>query len=83
MKKAFLFAAVVIAAVAGTFCYNHESDNEMSETAKANVKALAKDELPLGDRRRFTTACPYPEYRVRVSCLYGGTELCDPSDCAF
>lgn len=44
MKKIFLSAAVVIAAVAGTFCYNnHESEVEMSDMAKANVKALAKD----------------------------------------
>lgn len=36
-------AIVVIAAVAGTTCYNHESDNELSDLAKKNVKALAKD----------------------------------------
>lgn len=42
MKKAFLFAAVVIAAVAGTACYNHEQENKMSDLAKENVKALAQ-----------------------------------------
>ena len=45
MKKLFLCAAVVLAAVAGTFCYNSESrnENEMSDLAKANVKALAEE----------------------------------------
>lgn len=42
MKKAFLFAAVVISAVAGTVCYNHQAEEEMSDMAKANVEALAK-----------------------------------------
>lgn len=36
-------AIVVIASVAGVTCYNHESDNELSDLAKKNVKALAKD----------------------------------------
>ena len=44
MKKMYLFAAVVIAAVAGTICYNHESDSQMSDMAKENVKALASDD---------------------------------------
>ncbi|MDO4216455.1 MAG: hypothetical protein Q4D12_11185 [Bacteroidales bacterium] len=30
MKKVVFFAAVVVAAVAGTTCYNHESNNELS-----------------------------------------------------
>lgn len=44
LKRLFLFVAVVIAAVAGTFCYNHEKEEEMSDLAKANVKALAMDD---------------------------------------
>lgn len=53
MKKLFLCAALVLAAVAGTVCYNTESrnENEMSDLAKANVKALAEEEennKPLG-----------------------------------
>ena len=48
MKKMYLFAAVVIAAVAGTVCYNHERDNELSDLAKKNVKALALDGIELG-----------------------------------
>ena len=40
MKKVILYAAVAFAAVAGTVCYNSESENEMSDLAKANVKAL-------------------------------------------
>lgn len=44
MKKICLFATVLIAAVAGTICYNYESDNELSDLAKKNVKALASDE---------------------------------------
>lgn len=45
MKKYFVTAAVVIAAVAGVTCYNYESDNELSDLAKKNVKALAGDKL--------------------------------------
>lgn len=43
MKKILLSAAVVFAAVVGAFCYSSESrnENEMSDLAKANVKALA------------------------------------------
>lgn len=43
MKKLLLSIAVAFAAVAGTVCYNSESrnENEMSDLAKANVKALA------------------------------------------
>ena len=46
MKKVIFCAAVAFAAVAGTFCYNSESrnENEMSDLAKANVKALAEEE---------------------------------------
>lgn len=44
MKKIFLSAALVLAAVAGAFCYNSESENEMSDLAKANVKALAENQ---------------------------------------
>lgn len=43
MKKICLFATALIAAVAGTICYNYESDNELLDLAKKNVKALAKD----------------------------------------
>ena len=48
MKKIFLSAAVVVASVAGTVCCNHESDNELSDLAKKNVKALALDGIEIG-----------------------------------
>lgn len=41
MKKYFFSAALVFAAVAGAYCYNQKSESEMSDIAKANVKALA------------------------------------------
>lgn len=44
MKKILFSAAVAFAAVAGTVCYNSESKNEMSDLAKANVKALAENQ---------------------------------------
>lgn len=34
MKKYFVTAAVLIAGVAGTTCYNYESDNELSDVKK-------------------------------------------------
>ena len=45
MKKIFLSAALVLAAVAGTVRYynENENENEMSDLAKANVKALAEE----------------------------------------
>lgn len=58
MKRLFLFTAIVIAAVAGTVCYNHESDNELSDLAKKNVKALALDGIELGP------LCIYAEKKV-------------------
>ena len=48
MKKLILCAAVVLAAVAGTVYYHSESrnENEMSDLARANVKALAEEVKP-------------------------------------
>lgn len=43
LKRLFLFVAVVIAAVAVN-CFNHEKEEDMSDLAKANVKALAMDD---------------------------------------
>lgn len=43
MKKVILCAAVAFAAVVGAFCYNNESENEMSDLARANVKVLAEN----------------------------------------
>lgn len=48
VKTYLASAAVVIAAVAGTFCYIHESENEMSGLAKANARALALDGIEIG-----------------------------------
>ena len=45
MKKYFVTAAVVVAAVAGTVCYNSEKEEEMSDLAKANAKALADTDI--------------------------------------
>lgn len=59
MKRLFLFTAIVIAAIAGTVCYNHDSDNELSETAKANIKALA-------DNRDDNEAC---EKKKGATCM--------------
>ncbi|MDO4216273.1 MAG: hypothetical protein Q4D12_10255 [Bacteroidales bacterium] len=58
MKKFLISAAVVIAAVAGTTCCNYESDNELSNLAKKNVKALAYDipEIPCA---KGVTGCSF------------------------
>lgn len=47
MKKSLFVAAAIIAAVAGVTCYNHEQENEMSDMAKENLKALAADDLSI------------------------------------
>lgn len=42
MKKLLFMVVLIIAAVAGVTCYNNEKEEEMSDLAKANAKALAQ-----------------------------------------
>lgn len=43
MKKFMLLAAVLFTAVCGSFNYNQGKESELSDFAKANIKALSKD----------------------------------------
>ncbi len=79
MKKILISAAVVIAAVAGVTCYNHESEVEMSDMAKANVRALAdnKPDHPQWDCDSYSCViycqivCPSCGMLYRASDGYG------------
>lgn len=41
MTRYLLLAVVLITAVCGSFYYNQEKESELSDLAKANIKALA------------------------------------------
>lgn len=43
MKKYLFLAAVLFTAVCGSFNYNQGKEGELSDLAKANIKALSKD----------------------------------------
>ena len=73
MKKIFLSAALVLAAVAGTVRYynENENENEMSDLARANVKALAGIEIPGDDTEKK---------RLRIiPCSHSPHNRCDYS----
>lgn len=89
MKKTLLSAAVVFAAVVGAFCYSSESrnENEMSDLAKANVKALAIDENRTQMCFSTFVEAPHLDYpgmfvtRCSDCTMYWAIRASDPSKC--
>lgn len=59
MKKLILCAAVLFAAVAGYNCYNNSSvtDDDLSEVAKANARALAYEDEGKGCKFNLKSIC--------------------------
>lgn len=89
MKKVIFCAAVAFAAVAGTVCYNCESrnENEMSDLAKANVKALAIEENRTQMCFSTFVEAPHLNYpgmfvtRCSDCTMYWAIRASDPSKC--
>ena len=77
MKKIFFSAAVLLSAVAGYTCYNNvsESDDELSDLAKANLEALANvnAEQPCYLERTLWTCNPENEGDM----CYCGMDYCE------
>ena len=83
MKKNILKVTLVaaFALIAGFNVYNSQKSDVLSDLALANVEALASGEGS-GGYTKTSGKCSDPvSYKTWVSCKWGGTEDCSPSDC--
>lgn len=84
MRKKVISAtfAIALATVAGYGIYNAQNKVVLSDSAKANVEALASEETVLGGYTQVSNRCPDPFWWKRsTTCIKGGSDDCVGSDC--